>query len=69
MLANSRALYFLLDQQKLEVKKVLDQWHGQDHDYFKIFAGDGRVYLLRWLRMSDIWFLVKVIKKSVGSEE
>ena len=57
--ANERPLYFVLEQQKLEVREVKDRWYGRDHDYFKVLADDGRVYLLKWHRFLDIWFLVK----------
>ena len=57
--ANERPLYFLLEQQQLLVKEVKDRWYGQDHDYFRVLADDGRVYLLKWHRSLDIWFLVK----------
>ncbi|UCF84792.1 MAG: hypothetical protein JSV50_03945 [Desulfobacteraceae bacterium] len=59
--ANELPLYFVLEQQKLEVRKVLDRWLGQDHDYFKVLADDGRVYLLKWHRSLVIWFLVRAI--------
>ena len=59
--ANERPLYFVLEQQKMEVRKVLGRWVGQDHNYFKVLADDGRVYLLKWHRSLDIWFLVKTI--------
>ena len=61
--ANERPLYFVVDLQKLEVKEVIDRWYGLEHDYFKVRAGDGRVYLLKWHRSLDIWFLVKVIER------
>ena len=58
--ANERPLHFILDHQRLDVKQVLDQWYGQYHDYFKVLADDGRVYVLKWNRSSDIWFLERV---------
>ena len=57
--ANERPLYFVLEQKKLEVRKVLDRWLGQEHDYFRVLAGDGGVYLLKWHRYSDVWFVEK----------
>lgn len=61
--ANERPLRFQLDDRRLEVKGVLDRWYGQEHDYFKVLASDGRVYLLKWHRCIDIWFLVKIIDR------
>jgi hypothetical protein len=57
--ANERPLYFVLDDQKKEVKGILDRWYGMEHDYFKVQADDGYVYLLKWQRSLDIWLLVK----------
>jgi len=61
--ANERPLYILLDDKRLEVNGVLDRWYGQEHDYFKVLASDGRVYLLKWHRFLDIWFLVEIIDR------
>jgi len=58
--ANERPLYFVVDQQKYQVAKVLDRWGGQDHDYFKVLADDGRVYTLKWHRYLDVWFILNV---------
>jgi hypothetical protein len=56
--ANERPLYFVVDQQKFQVTKVLDRWYGQDHDYFKVLADDGQVYTLKWHRYLDVWFIL-----------
>ena len=61
--ANERPLYFILGLQKLEVKKILDRWYGEEDDYFKVVAGDNRVYLLKWHRTSDLWFLERVVNR------
>ena len=67
--ANERPLYFLLNHQRLDVKKVLDHWLGQEHDYFKVLADDGREYLLKLNRFLGSWFLVKAVKGSEGHLE
>lgn len=61
--ANERPLYFVLDQERLEVKNLIDRWYGLEHDYFKVLAGDGRVYLLKWHRSLDLWFVEKVMER------
>ena len=58
--ANERPLYFILNNQKLEVRNVSKRWYGVEHDYFKVLADDGKVYLMRWQRTLDLWFLVKI---------
>jgi hypothetical protein len=61
--ANERPLFLLLEKRKLRVVEIIDRWYGMEHDYFKIMAEDGRVYLLRWHRLLDLWFLVKVFER------
>jgi hypothetical protein len=56
--ANERPLRLILADKKLEIVRVIDRWVGQDHDYFKCLADDGRVYLLKWHRIQDEWRLV-----------
>ena len=61
--ANERPLYLIVDQQRLEVKKTLDTWYGEEHDYFKVLADDGKVYLLKWHRFRDMWFIEKILER------
>ena len=62
--ANERPLYFVFEQQKHSVADVLDRWYGVESDYFKVLADDGKVYLIRWHRALDLWFIVKIMEKS-----
>lgn len=62
--ANERPLYIVLEDRRLEVRSVLDRWYGLEHDYFKVLADDGRIYLLKWHRSLDIWLLVKVSERA-----
>ena len=61
--ANERPLYLVLDEQRLEVKNTLDMWYGVEHDYFKVLAEDGKVYLLKWHRSLDLWFVEKILER------
>jgi hypothetical protein len=61
--ANERPLSFVLGDQRREVKNLIDRWFGQEHDYFKVLADDDRVYLIKWHRDLDVWFLVKSIER------
>jgi hypothetical protein len=67
--ANERPLYLVLDEQRLEVKNTLDKWYGVEHDYFKVLADDGRVYLLKWHRSLDLWFVEKILERLGGLEK
>jgi hypothetical protein len=62
--ANERPLAFTLDGRQHDVAHIIDRWYGVEHDYFKVLAEDGKVYLLRWHRILDLWFLVKVIERA-----
>ena len=59
--ANERPTLFLLEDRRVDVVDVIDRWYGTEDDFFKVLAGDGRVYLLKWHRLTDEWFLVKVV--------
>ena len=61
--ANERPLYFILDGQRFQVLDVIDRWYGLEYDYFKVSAEDGRVYLLKWHRTLDLWFLEKKMER------
>lgn len=55
--ANERPLSFVLGERKFQVKRIVARWFGQDHDYFKVLADDGGIYLLKWHRNRDRWSL------------
>jgi hypothetical protein len=62
--ANERPLHLVLGQKKLSVLEILDRWYGEEHDYFKVLADDGMVYLIGWHRHQDAWFLVKIAERT-----
>jgi hypothetical protein len=57
--ANERPLYFLIDNRKVEVERVVDRWYGEEHDYFKVVTEEGKVCLLKWHRRLDLWLLTR----------
>lgn len=61
--ANERPLSFVLDERNVRVSQVIDRWYGIEHDYFKVIAEDERIYLLKWHRIDDLWFVVKVMTR------
>jgi hypothetical protein len=56
--ANERPIQICVDDKDLEVVQMIDRWFGVDHDYFKCLANDGRVYVIKWHRTHDQWFLL-----------
>ena len=61
--ANERPTLFFLENRRIGVVDIIDRWYGTDHDFFKVLADDGVVYLLKWNRFTDKWFLVKGVEK------
>ena len=61
--ANERPTLFYLRSTRLGIADIIDRWYGTDHDFFKVLADDGRVYVLKWKRVTDEWFLVKVVER------
>lgn len=61
--ADERPLAFVLGSRRLEVRDIADRWYGVEHDYFKVVADDGRIYLLRRHRHLDLWFVVKIMER------
>ena len=57
--SGERPLRFHIGRKRREVVDVLDRWYGEDHDYFKVRADDGGVYVLRYHRDSDRWELMQ----------
>ena len=57
--SGERPLRFHIGRKRREVVDVLDRWYGEDHDYFKVRADDGGVYVLRYRRDGDAWELVQ----------
>ena len=60
--ANERPVAFTYEGHRLEIQEIVDCWHegGLDAgrpviDYFKVRTTDGKVYLLRYLSLFDVW--------------
>jgi hypothetical protein len=66
--AGERPLRFHIGAKKREVVEVLDRWFGEDHDYFKVIADDGGVYVLRYNRSEDSWELTQYRALGAGQE-
>ena len=53
----------MVDGEKKRINNIVDRWYGLEHDYFKVAADDGKVYLLKWHRSLDVWLLVRVFER------
>jgi len=56
--ANEKPLAFSLGKKRLQIKRIVDQWYGPDHVYFKVLAEDANSYILRYSEADDLWALV-----------
>ncbi len=64
--ADERPISFSIGKKVFMVKDVLDRWYGTGHDYFKVLAGDGYIYIIRHDRNIDEWELV-MMEKAEGA--
>jgi hypothetical protein len=44
---DERPVRFRVEGHEYMVEKILDEWYGPDHIFFKVRADDGHVYVLR----------------------
>jgi hypothetical protein len=65
--ANERPTLFCLKDRRVGIVDIIDRWYGTEHDFFRVLADDGRVYLLRWNRFADEWCLVKGVERGMPS--
>jgi len=56
--ADERPISFTVVDRRFEVREILDQWQGEDHTYFKLFADDKNLYILRHDKEADEWEMV-----------
>jgi hypothetical protein len=52
-----RPLRFFLNQRRIEVIEIIDQWHGPDYRYCKVLGDDHGEYILRQDMENDHWQL------------
>ena len=62
-----------MDGRRVDVARMLDQWHGVDYRYFKFMGDDGDLYLLRHDQTSGEWDLrlfeaarAQILSKGLG---
>jgi len=55
--AEERPKAFLWKGRRIEVKKILDRWYGENADYFKVMGDDDVMYILSYKRHDDAWYV------------
>ncbi len=61
--ANERPVYLIRDGERLRIENIVVRWYGPEHDYFKVVAEDGKVYLIKWHRYLDVWLLENILER------
>jgi hypothetical protein len=67
--AGEKPLRFHMGRKRREVVEILDRWYGEDHDYFKVRADDGGVYVLRYGRGENDWELTQYSAADAGQAD
>lgn len=57
--ADERPVRFYLGELKYEVREIVDRWYGEDYEYFKLQAGDGSRFILKYHRNEDAWEMIQ----------
>lgn len=52
-----RPLRFFLNERRIEVVEIIDQWYGPDYRYCKLRGDDNDVYILRQAVANEHWEL------------
>jgi len=52
--------WIIIGEKKLEVIDIEDRWYGPDYSYFKIFADDGKRYILKQQNKEFYWEIKQI---------
>ncbi len=52
-----RPMRFFLNQRRIEVKEIIDQWYGPNYRYCKLLGDDDNIYILRQAIDKEHWEL------------
>lgn len=62
--ANERPVAFTFQERRWEVVEIVDRWYEgsvegsrQEVSYFKVRTSEGTIFLLRYLPLSDSWWI------------
>lgn len=53
-----RPLSFLFGSKEVSIKKIIDQWYGENYRYFKIYDTNDNIYIIRQNYDSLNWDIV-----------
>lgn len=70
--ANESPRSFTYDNKTLKITDIIDRWHGLEDAYFKVKAEDEDIYLLKYDKKIDKWYLEiddPTLKPTVGEDK
>jgi hypothetical protein len=53
-----RPISFQWGTKQINVEEIIDQWQGEDHNYFKIMDSNKNIYIIRRDIETDGWQIV-----------
>ena len=53
-----KPIAFQFCNRRYKVKEVVDRWYGEGAVYFKVYAEDNNIYLLKYEEGQDFWDLI-----------
>jgi len=59
--SDERPISFIIDDKRLKVEKIIDQWRTPEYECFKVLADDGRKYILKHDLRNDEWSFKSLI--------
>lgn len=53
----SQPYSFQIGEKEFFIQEIVDQWYGREHEFYKVRADDGNVYILRHSPVTNEWEL------------
>lgn len=50
---------FWIEEKLFEIMDIEDRWYSPEYSYYKVFADDGKTYILRQYLENSQWEIVK----------
>ncbi len=54
---SGRPYSFQIGEHEYIIREIVDQWYGSEHQFFKVRADDGNIYILKHSLCKNLWEL------------
>lgn len=48
---------FQIGEKEFFIREIMDQWYGKEHQFYKVRADDGNIYVLKHSPITNQWEL------------